>query len=167
MKPITMKSFACAMALLLFFPFAAASPQSAVRITEQEAYEIGVEAYIYLYPLISMDVTRRVTSNYPPGKKEGMGPMNAFQHFRSYPPADFREVVRPNFDTLYLIAWLDLMFEAMWRSEEDLNHHLRSDEYRKVLLVMEMALKQPEIRFDTISSSRGIETVERARGLLL
>lgn len=60
-----------------------------------------------------------------------------------------------------------LMFEEMWRSEEDLNHHLRSDEYRKVLLVMEMALKQPEIRFDTISSSTGIETVERARGLPL
>ncbi len=60
-----------------------------------------------------------------------------------------------------------LMFEEMWRSEEDLNHHLGSDEYRKVLLVMEMALKQPEIRFDTISSSTGIETVERARGLPL
>ena len=60
-----------------------------------------------------------------------------------------------------------LMFEEMWRSEEDLNHHLRSEEYRKVLLVMEMAFKQPEIRFNTISSSTGIETIERARGLLL
>ncbi len=56
-----------------------------------------------------------------------------------------------------------LMFQEMWRSEEDLNHHLRSDEYRKVLLVMEMALKQPEIRFDTIESSVGIETIEKAR----
>jgi quinol monooxygenase YgiN len=57
-----------------------------------------------------------------------------------------------------------LMFEEMWRNEEDLEHHLRSDKYQKVLLVMEMALKQPEIRFDTISSSTGIETIEKARG---
>ena len=56
-----------------------------------------------------------------------------------------------------------LMFEEMWRNEEDLEYHLRSDEYQKVLLVMEMALKQPEIRFDTISSSTGIETIEKAR----
>jgi quinol monooxygenase YgiN len=56
-----------------------------------------------------------------------------------------------------------LQFEEMWMSEEELVRHLRSDEYRNLLLVMEMALKQPEIRFDTISSSTGIETIEKAR----
>jgi quinol monooxygenase YgiN len=56
-----------------------------------------------------------------------------------------------------------LMFEEMWRSEADLERHLRSEEYRNLLLVIEMALKQPEIRFDTISSSTGIETIEKAR----
>jgi len=56
-----------------------------------------------------------------------------------------------------------LQFEEMWRSEEELERHLRSDQYHKVLLVMEMALKQPEIRFDTISSSTGFETIEKAR----
>ncbi len=44
-----------------------------------------------------------------------------------------------------------------------MNLHLRSDEYRNLLLVLEMALKEPEIRFDTISSSTGIETIEKAR----
>jgi quinol monooxygenase YgiN len=57
-----------------------------------------------------------------------------------------------------------LQFEEMWRSEEEFKRHLRSSEYHKVLLVMEMALKPPEIRFDTISSSSGIEIIERARG---
>jgi quinol monooxygenase YgiN len=56
-----------------------------------------------------------------------------------------------------------IMFEEIWRSEEALACHLRSDDYQKVLLVLEMAVKQPEIRFDTISSSTGIETVEKAR----
>ncbi len=34
--------------------------------------------------------------------------MGAFSHVREFPPAEFRTVVRPNFDTLYSSAWLDL-----------------------------------------------------------
>jgi quinol monooxygenase YgiN len=56
-----------------------------------------------------------------------------------------------------------LMLEEVWRSQEDLDLHLRKDEYRNLLLVLEMALKEPEIRFDTISSSAGIEAIEKAR----
>lgn len=56
-----------------------------------------------------------------------------------------------------------LIFEEIWRSEEDLTQHLQSDKYRNVLLVMEMALKHPEIRFDTVSTSTGIETIQKAR----
>jgi quinol monooxygenase YgiN len=55
------------------------------------------------------------------------------------------------------------MFEEMWRSDEDLSQHLRSERYHNVLLVMEMALNPPEISFDTIASSAGIETIEKAR----
>jgi hypothetical protein len=85
-------------------------------VTEKDAYEIGMEAYIYVYPLVTMDVTRRIGIN---GTKPGMGPMNVFHHMRAYPPADFKEVVRPNFDTLYSIAWLDLTREPMVISAPD------------------------------------------------
>jgi quinol monooxygenase YgiN len=56
-----------------------------------------------------------------------------------------------------------LLFEEMWRSEEDLERHLRSEEYRNLLLVIEMALKHPEVRFNTVSTSTGMETIEKAR----
>ena len=80
---------------------------------EPEAYEIGVEAYTYLYPLVLMDVTRRQAVNVEAGKIFGRGPMNAFTNVRAFPSADFRDVVRPNFDTLYSIAWLDLSKEPI------------------------------------------------------
>jgi quinol monooxygenase YgiN len=56
-----------------------------------------------------------------------------------------------------------LRFEEMWRNEEDLVQHLRSKEYQDVLLVMEMALKHPKVRFNTVSTSTGMETIEKAR----
>jgi hypothetical protein len=82
-------------------------------VTEQDAYEIGIEAYTYLYPLVLMDATRRQAVNVEAGKVIGRGPMNVFTHVPIFPPADFRDVVRPNFDTLYSIAWLDLTKEPM------------------------------------------------------
>jgi quinol monooxygenase YgiN len=57
--------------------------------------------------------------------------------------------------------------EEVWRAAEDLDLHLRSGEYLNLLLVLEMSLKQPEIRFDTIASSMGIEAIEKARSSTL
>jgi hypothetical protein len=84
-----------------------------MKVTEQDAYEIGVEAYTYFYPLLLMDTTRRQAVNVDAGRVIGRGPMNTFAQVRMFPPADFRDVVRPNFDTLYSIAWLDLTKEPM------------------------------------------------------
>ena len=56
-----------------------------------------------------------------------------------------------------------LMFEERWADEQSLQKHLRSDEFRIVLLVVEMASKAPEIRFDRVSSSTGLQTIERMR----
>ncbi|MET4226310.1 DUF1254 domain-containing protein [Oerskovia enterophila] len=66
------------------------------------------EAYLYLYPLVTMDLTRRQGTNVEAGVRPGFGPPNSFHHLRAFPPADFRAVVRPNFDTLYANLWLDL-----------------------------------------------------------
>jgi hypothetical protein len=101
---------------------ALATPTSAQpAITEEEAHAIGVDAYLYFYPLITMDLTRKQSTNIEPGKEIGKGPMNMFVSVPTYPPADFKGVVRPNFDTLYSIAWLDLTKEPMIVSAPDTN----------------------------------------------
>lgn len=69
---------------------------------------LSYEAYVYFYPLLTMDVTRRQLTGAPADTKPGFGPANEFHHMREFPPADFRAVVRPNFDTLYSSVWLDL-----------------------------------------------------------
>jgi quinol monooxygenase YgiN len=56
------------------------------------------------------------------------------------------------------------MVEGIWKSQEDLDRHLRSDDYRHVLFVAEMAVEPPEIKFQTISHSAGVEIIEKARG---
>ncbi|MCV7194925.1 DUF1254 domain-containing protein [Mycobacterium angelicum] len=73
-----------------------------------DLHTLSYEAYLYFYPLVTMEVTRLQSLNSAPGAKPGFGPPNRFSHLRAFPSADFRAVVRPNFDTLYSIAWLDL-----------------------------------------------------------
>jgi len=101
----------CAVALtgaLLFSPaFVASAASAAPTVSEEEAHAIGVEAYLYLYSLVTMDLTRLQFTNVE--KVDGFsGPMNVFVNVPAYPTAEMRTVVRPNFDTLYSSAWLDL-----------------------------------------------------------
>ena len=88
-------------------------PAKAQAITQDEANAIAVDAYIYLYPLITMDLTRKQLINQKPGESSYGGPANAFTNVRAYPAAGDRGVVRPNFDTLYSSAWLDLAKEPV------------------------------------------------------
>jgi hypothetical protein len=69
---------------------------------------LSYDAYTFLYPLVTMEVSRRQAINVEAGQKPGFGPPNQFHHIRAFPSAEFRAVVRPNFDTLYSTAWLDL-----------------------------------------------------------
>lgn len=119
MRHLAVRVLAALMAVALTYPLSMALAQGASPIAEEQAYEIGVEAYTYLYPLVLMDVTRRQAANVEPGKTLGRAPMNAFAHFRAFPPAEFRDVVRPNFDTLYSTAWLDLTKEPVVVSAPD------------------------------------------------
>ena len=94
----------------------AGGPASVARaaelISEQDAQSIGVAAYVYLYPLVTMELTRKQLTNA--AKPIGIyAPMNTFLNLPAYPPSDLKVVVRPNFDTLYSLVWLDLTKEPM------------------------------------------------------
>ena len=110
---------AAAVSLTLLTPVQTNVAQAQSTISEAEAYTIGVDAYLYFYPLVTMDLTRKQATNIEPGKKFGQGPMNTFQNVPEYPPATMRLVVRPNFDTLYSSGWLDLTREPVIVSAPD------------------------------------------------
>lgn len=56
-----------------------------------------------------------------------------------------------------------IMLEELWLEGADIKRHLQSDNYKKILLVIEMAEEPPEIRFNNIAHSSGVETIEKAR----
>src|ERR1700681_3746717 len=116
MKRNILARFAIAGSLAMFAAPTGAAAQTS--ITEQEAQSIAVDAYIYFYPLVTMDVTRKQLTNVEPGKGVG-APMNTLFSFPAFPTADMRQVVRPNFDTLYTTGWLDLTKEPMIVSVPD------------------------------------------------
>jgi hypothetical protein len=90
----------------------------AEAITEQEAQSIARDAYIYFYPLVTMEITRRQLTNVEPGKGIG-APMNMLFNVPTFPAADMRQVVRPNFDTLYSFGYADITKEPMVVSVPD------------------------------------------------
>ena len=57
------------------------------------------------------------------------------------------------------------LLEELWLTLEDLLRHLKSEKFRKILLVIEMAMEPPEVRFDTIAKTSGMETIEAARNV--
>jgi hypothetical protein len=78
-------------------------------ISEQEAYQIVRDAYVYAYPLLLSDITLRQQCNFDkPTGKLAQAPLNQFSHAAEFTPVDWKVVVRPNVDTLYSPATLDL-----------------------------------------------------------
>lgn len=71
--------------------------------------DLVFNVYEFAFPLMMMDYTRKQATNVPNAKiNPTKAPHNQFAHYREFPAADDKSVVRFNFDTLYSIAWLDL-----------------------------------------------------------
>lgn len=107
--------FVLSLSPALSLAFSAQTPDQ-VETTDTIA-SISRDAYVYGYPLVLMDVTKNVMTAATAG--ESKAPLNQFAHLRSFPTADFKDVVSPNADTLYSVAWLDLAQEPVILSIPD------------------------------------------------
>jgi hypothetical protein len=106
----TMRAFRSALALALAGAIVGVSTpptRAQDKLTEDEAFQIATEAYIYGYPLVTMEMTRRVVTNV--AKPEGPhAPMGQLILLREYPTPEFKLVTAPNADTLYASAFFDV-----------------------------------------------------------
>lgn len=74
---------------------------AALLYVKSEQIILGAEAYIFGYPLVIMDITRANAAL-------SIGPENTLRKVRQFPDARFRDVVRPNVDTLYTTAFIEM-----------------------------------------------------------
>jgi hypothetical protein len=80
---------------------------------------LASDAYIFGYPLVTMEMTRRIMTNAT-GVEGTHAPMGQLVKARQYPDATFRDVTAPNADTLYTVAWVDLAKEPWVLSIPDM-----------------------------------------------
>jgi len=113
-----MKHIMRAAGIVVCFSLLALKP---ARAAEPTIDDIAVNAYLYLYPLLTMDLTRLQATNIAPGKQFLRGPANTFSNASAFPPAVFKVAVRPNFDMLYSSAFLDMTKEPVIVSVPDTN----------------------------------------------
>ncbi len=88
-------------------------------VKTKEAQEIGIDAYIYAYPLVTMELTRRQFTNVQQADA-AHAPMGQFLKLRTYPAVDNHAVTAPNADTLYTTVWLDVSKEPWVVSAPDM-----------------------------------------------
>jgi hypothetical protein len=120
MKTMTVGRTLLALGLVTTLGVWAGMAQDQPKLSEKQAREIGTDVYIYGYPLITLEMTRRLTTNTP----EPVGlraPMGQFAHLRTFPPVTYRDIPGANADTLYSSAWLDLGKEPYILSIPDAN----------------------------------------------
>jgi hypothetical protein len=91
---------------------AAVAPASEpIKPAAAEIREIAANAYTFAYPLVLLDVTRR--TDLERRAQAGTPGTNHFVHAQAFPDDRSRIVIRPNADTLYSTAWLDLSHEPI------------------------------------------------------
>jgi len=59
-----------------------------------------------------------------------------------------------------IIIWVE-----DWKTQDDLERHLRSPQYKKILAAFDMSDAPPDMRFDTVVETKGMQLIAEARGV--
>jgi hypothetical protein len=114
MEEFSMKRFIVSLLLALFtvalFTGCSTSKQ---KLSDEEIVSIAKKVYIYGYAPLLMKYTELKQTNVEEPNNLGMAPVNQISHFRTFPDASFKDVVKPNVDTYYSIVWFELKDEPM------------------------------------------------------
>jgi hypothetical protein len=99
-----------------------AYPDGAIQVTQQaapmapvsgeELRGTAIDAYIYAYPMVLMEVTRRVSTGVT-SAADGRAPMNQFGHKTAFPDAHTPDTRWPSTDTLYSSLWYDVSAQPL------------------------------------------------------
>lgn len=57
----------------------------------------------------------------------------------------------------------ELFLIEEWEAMPELERHIGSDDFRKIMAIMDMAIEPPDISFNTVTSIKGFELVEKIR----
>lgn len=76
-------------------------------VSKSAQKQLAKDAYIWGYPLVAMQLSKQLFT------KKGGTPVNSFKRYDDILTPSFTEVVTPNVDTLYSVAWLDLKDEPL------------------------------------------------------
>jgi hypothetical protein len=86
------------------------APSSTKSPSAETTVNDVVDAYVYGFPLVIMDMTRKQTTNVDSAGPE-RAPMGQLVRMRTFPTAAYRDVPGANTDTLYTMVWLDVSNE--------------------------------------------------------
>jgi len=59
-----------------------------------------------------------------------------------------------------IIVWVE-----EWKTQHDLERHLRSRQYKKVLAAFDMSSSQPVMQFNTVVETKGMQLIADAKGI--
>jgi len=130
MTNITLKKLICSLVVTFIVPIVVVNAENAgvvaseavasATVSPEDAKLIAEQAYIYGYPLVTMEMTRRIMTNVS-APEATRAPMGQLLRVRSYPDASYKDVTAPNADTLYTTAWIDVGKEPWVLSLPDAN----------------------------------------------
>ena len=113
MRLLTFSFLALVVALASCKPAADQSSSQQTTTPDTTIIKTAEAAFVFAMPLALMDISRKKLTNFESPVDGKGGPGNQMVHFTKFPDANFRDVVRPNADTYYNTASLDLSSDAM------------------------------------------------------